>query len=94
MSTGGAGAVQGGAAGASLGGLVGEMVDPSKAASSVMAQRAQTQAPQMIQSETSAKLKDSIIALQKAPDPIRVEYSKPLVTAYMHSIAKDNGGQV
>jgi uncharacterized protein YcfJ len=89
-----AGAMAGTAAGASLGGMLGEAVDPSKQATSVMAQRAQTQAPQMIQSETSQKLKESIAALSRAPDPVRTEYSKPLVDAYIASVAQAHKGQV
>lgn len=89
-----AGAMGGAAGGASFGNMLGEAIDPSKQATSVMQQRVATQAPELPHSETSAKLKESIAALSRAPDPIRIEYSKPLVDAYMASIAQANKGQV
>lgn len=94
--TGGAAAVQGGmagaAAGSALGGQIGNMIDPAKAASQAIDRRVAAAGPQMVQSETSAKLRDSILALQRAPDPVRAEYSQPLVQAYMASLAKDHSG--
>lgn len=92
--TGGVAAAQGGmagaAAGSALGGMIGNAVDPARAASSAIQRRAQAAPAQMVQSETSAKLKDSILALQQVPDAVRVEYTKPLVSAYMTSLAKDH----
>jgi phage tail tape-measure protein len=85
-----AGTLAGAAAGASLGGMIGEGLSPSKAASTAVERRLQSPGPQMIQSDNTSKLKQSIVALQQTPPEVRAEYSKPLVTAYMASVAQDH----
>ncbi len=84
------GAIGGTAAGASLGNTLGEMIQPGRAGSTAIERRAQAPGPQMIQSESSQKLRDSLMALHEAPQQAKQQYAQPLLTAYMQSIANDN----
>ena len=81
------GAMGGAAAGGGLGGMVGEMIDPSRAASTAMSRRGGA-GPQMLQTNASETLKQSIMALHSQPDHIKSEYTEPLVTAYLKSSAQ------
>lgn len=100
---GGAAAVTGGAAlpvaaaalggaggGMALGGMLGNAVAPAKAASAIERRAATIQGPQLIQSEQTAKLKDSILALHTQPPEIKQQHAPLLVNAYLTSLAGDN----
>lgn len=86
------GAISGAGAGSALGGLLGERVRPGREASTAVERRLQGAGPQLIQSEASHKLKDSLAALREAPVEAKREYARPLLSAYLASLAKDNGG--
>lgn len=85
-----AGGMAGAAGGASLGGMVGNMVDPGREAKTAISQRIQSSGPQIVHSEQSEKLKQSLLALNTQPEPLKREYMAPLVKAYVSSIANDN----
>ncbi len=85
-----AGGIAGAAGGAAVGGAIGEMVQPSRAGESAITRRLQSQGPQIVHSEQSEQLKQSLMAIQTQPQYIQQEYMAPLVTAYMKSVAQDN----
>lgn len=76
--------------GAALGGLAGGAIRPERQASTAIERRMQTQGPQLVHSETSEKLKNSLMALHEAPAVAKRQYAQPLLTAYMTSVAQDN----
>lgn len=78
------------AGGSSLGGTVGEMVSPSKQGTSAMERRLEAPGPQIIESDQSKQLKQSLISLRQAPPDVIEQYRTPLVQAYVTSLAKDN----
>lgn len=82
--------------GAALGGLGGDMLRPAKEGKSAIERRIEAAGPQMIQSDTSSKLRDSLTALHQAPPAIKQQYAPTLANAYLQSIGKDRagGGQV
>jgi uncharacterized protein YcfJ len=82
-----AGAVAGASTGAALGGQVGEMVRPSSEGKTAIDRRVAGQGP-TVQNDASEKLKQSIVALQSAPPDVRAQYAKPLVDAYMTTVAQ------
>ncbi len=85
----------GAATGASLGGLLGEELDKTKQGTSAIERRLDSTAPQLIHSDRSETLKQSLMALHEAPQEIRDQYAPPLLDAYMTSLHQDNvGGQV
>ena len=81
------GAMMGAGAGAGLGGMVGNLISPAKAAQEAMSRRVELSQPQMAQSESSQKLRQSILALHQAPQPVRDEYGPQLVNAYLTSLS-------
>jgi hypothetical protein len=83
-------ALSGGATGAGLGGMIGEAIRPTKEGSSSIERRLASLGPQMIQSDTSQKLRGSLMALHEAPPAAKQQYAQPLLSAYMTSLAKDN----
>lgn len=85
-----AGATGGAAGGAAFGNMVGEKLRPSQAQETAMERRLGAQAPQMMQSEQTERLKQSILALQSQPLDVQREYSKPLVEAYIASYGMQN----
>lgn len=87
----GVGIAGGAAAGAGLGGMIGNAVSPARAASSSVDRRVEATQPQLIQSEQTQKLKDSLIALQGQPEELRQQYGQPLVAAYLKSYQSDMG---
>lgn len=84
------GSIGGAAAGASLGSMLGEKLRATREASTAMERRAEAPGPQLIHSDTSEKLKQSLLALQQGPEDARMEYGKPIFSAYMQSLAADN----
>jgi hypothetical protein len=84
------GAMGGAGAGASLGGLIGEKVKPTKEQSTAIDRRIAAGTP--AQATGSQKLRDSIMALHEAPPEVRREYAQPLVSAYLTSLAKERSG--
>jgi hypothetical protein len=85
------GGMTGAATGASLGGLIGEKIKPGREASTAIDRRIQAAGPQMVQSETSEKLKQSLMALHEAPPEVKSQYAPQLVNAYLKSLGNDNG---
>ena len=85
------GGIGGAGGGAALGGLLGEKVRPGREASTAIDRRIQSQGPQMVHSETSEKLKQSLMALHQAPPEVKQQYAPTLVNAYLTSLGKDNG---
>ncbi len=84
------GGLGGAAAGSSLGGMAGNAIDPAKQGQEAMARQVQAEQPQLVHSENSDALKQSIMALHEAPQPIRDEYGPQLVHAYLTSLHTDN----
>ena len=82
--------------GAMLGGLAGDAVRPAREGKNAIERRIDAAGPQMIQSDTSSKLRDSLTALHQAPPAVKQQYAPPLVNAYLQSLGKDRagGGQV
>lgn len=93
-STGGAGtaagAMAGAATGASLGGMVGERLRSTREGQTAIERRAMA-APQMVQSESAEKLKQSISALSTQPPDVQKQYMKPLIEAYATTIQGSGG---
>lgn len=94
-ATGGAGtamgAMGGAAAGGALGSTLGEMISPSRAPTTAMERRVQSSGgPQLVHSEQSEQLKQSLMALKSQPQAVQQEYAAPLMKAYVASIAQDN----
>ncbi len=85
----GMGVLAGSAAGAGVGGQIGEWVDPARGESTAITRRMQAPGLQQTQSDSSEKLKQSILALQSQPDHIKAEYTRPLVEAYVTSLAQE-----
>lgn len=90
MASGGSGAMTGASAGAGLGAMAGQAVDPGQANTQAMQRRVDSAGPQIVHSEQSEKLKQSLMALQSQPPEIQQQYQAPLVHAYIKSIAMDN----
>ena len=82
------GAMLGASGGGSLGGQIGERISPSRQESTAITRRMAAPGMQPMQSENSETLKQSIMALRTQPPEIQKEYAKPLVDAYMTSVAK------
>lgn len=82
------GALTGAATGAGLGSLLGEAVKPSQQAT--MGQRAQMAQPQLVHSEQSNALRDSLVALKDAPDDVQTKYAPILTAGYVKSVIHDN----
>lgn len=89
-TTGGAGAVQGGLTGAAAGGALGGWIDPAKADTTAIQRRIQSSGPQIVHSEQSEQLKQSLVALQQQPQDVQHQYAAPLIKAYIQSVAQDN----
>ncbi len=53
-----------------------------------MSRRAQSAGPQLMQSDHTETLKQSILALQSQPDHIKAQYTQPLVEAYVTSLSQ------
>jgi hypothetical protein len=70
--------------------MIGEMAAPSRQGETAITRRLQAPGPQIVHSEQSNQLKQSLMALQQQPPEIQAQYQAPLVTAYMQSVAKDN----
>jgi outer membrane lipoprotein SlyB len=85
------GAMLGTAAGAGVGQALGEKVRPTVEATTAIERRAEAGQPQLMQSERTQKLKESIMALQSQPEAMRLELGKPLVAAYVKSYQDDMG---
>ncbi len=85
-----AGGIAGTASGEALGGVIGERISPSKQGETVMTRRLQAPGPQIVHSEQSEQLKQSLMAMQAQPQDLQQEYMAPLVKAYMQSVAQDN----
>ncbi len=87
-----AGGIAGTSTGASVGGMIGERISPSREASTTAIQRRSDglAGPQIIQNETTEKLKSSLMALRTQPDEVRAQYTQPLVQAYMTAVAQAN----
>ena len=82
-------AIAGAGGGASLGSMIGEAINPSQA-QSAMSRRVEAMQPVApAPSESSEKLKQSIMALHSAPQPVRDEYGPQLIQAYLTSLAND-----
>jgi outer membrane lipoprotein SlyB len=81
------GAMGGMAAGASAGQMLGEKLRPSSEGKTAIDRRVASQGP-AVQNDASEKLKQSIVALQSAPPDVRAQYAKPLVDAYMTTVAQ------
>jgi len=86
------GGLAGAGAGAGLGAMVGEALSPSEAGQAAMSRRIETMQPQPVLSETSEKLKQSVMALHAAPQPVRDEYGPQLIQAYLTSLSNDRRG--
>ena len=87
-----AGAVGGATAGGNLGGMVGNAVAPAKEGTAID-RRVASQAPaEVYHSERSDQLRQSLAALNTQPPEIQQQYSQPLVTAYLSSLANDHTG--
>jgi hypothetical protein len=80
--------------GAALGGLVGGVVDPGKQAESPMQRRLDSTEPQMLHSENSQRLRDSILALHQAPPEVQNQYAPTLLNAYLTSLHQDKVGGI
>jgi hypothetical protein len=91
MATGGAGAIGGAAGGASLGAMVGEKIKPTVAGESAMARRAELAQPEMVQSSSSEKIKEALMALHSQPPEVKQEYAPPLLAAYLKANAPGGG---
>lgn len=87
-----AAAMGGAGGGAALGGMLGEVISPTKAASTVVDRRIQSHGPQMQQSQHAEALKQSLMALKAAPPSLQQEYGKPLVDAYVTQMAQMTAG--
>ncbi len=85
-----AGAMGGAAGGAGLGQMLGNAIMPAKGPSTSIERRMEAAGPQVMQSEQTQKLKQSITALHSQPDQVKQQYASPLVQAYMVSLANDN----
>lgn len=92
--TGGTGAAAGGmagaATGASLGSAIGEKINPTTQGSTAIERRIQAQQPEIVHSERSDKLKESLMALQSQPPEIQQQYLPTLTQGYIASVAEDN----
>ena len=84
------GAMAGASAGGTLGGMAGDRIQPAQQGSSAMQRRIDQSAPQLVHSEQSDQLKQSLMALREQAPEIQKQYSAPLVKAYVQSIAQDN----
>lgn len=80
------------AGGAGLGGTVGGIVDPAKADQAAMQRQAQAGQTQLLHSEQSQQLRDSLMALHEAPPEITNQYGPQLMQAYVQSLHNDNIG--
>jgi hypothetical protein len=83
------GAIAGTAAGASVGGMIGERIKPTREGSSTAMQRRVMGTPQMMQSERTQKLRESILALHQQPPEVQQQYAPTLVQGYLKSLADD-----
>jgi hypothetical protein len=84
------GAAGGAALGNGLGTMIGEQVKPGREATTAIDRRAQQTSPQLIHSEQSQQLKQSLVALQQQPPEVRQQYHVPLAKAYIQSVGLDN----
>ena len=85
-----AAAMAGASAGGTLGGMAGDRIQPAQQGSSAMQRRIDQSAPQLVHSEQSEQLKQSLMALKQQAPEIQQQYAAPLVKAYVQSIAQDN----
>lgn len=85
-----AAAMGGAGGGAALGGMLGEKISPSRQGSTAMDRRMSAAGPQLIQSEPTKRLRESIMALNGQPDDIKQQYGPTLVNGFMSSLAQDN----
>lgn len=84
-------ALSGAGTGAGVGGMIGEKIKPTKEMKGAIDRRAELlRAPQLIQSESTQKLRESIMALHTQPDSVKQEYAPTLVNAYLTSLQRDN----
>lgn len=86
------GAMGGTVAGANFGSMIGERIKPTREEKTAIDRRVNSQAPQMMQSDSTEKLKQSIMALQSQPPEVRQEYMKPLIEAYAMQAKQNQGG--
>ena len=77
---------------AGLGGMAGGALDQGKAGKEAMQRRIETSEPQLLHSEASEKLRQSLMALHEAPPEVRQQYAPQLMGAYMQSLHQDNDG--
>lgn len=85
-----AGAMGGAATGASLGSAIGEKINPTTEGTTAIDRRIQSQQPDIVHSERSEKLKQSLVALQSQPPEIQQQYLPTLTQGYIASVADDN----
>jgi hypothetical protein len=86
-----AGAVAGASTGASLGGIAGEQINPATAGSTAIERRVNLNQLENVQkSPATAQLERSLAALKNQSPAVKTAYAKPLVTALLASVAKDN----
>jgi hypothetical protein len=86
----GVGAIGGAVSGASLGGMIGEKVKPTREGSSNAMERRVMGTPQLMQSERTQKLRESVMALHSQPPEIQQQHAPTLVQAYLKSLQDDN----
>lgn len=86
-----AAAMGGAAGGAGLGQLIGDKLSPGRADSTAMTRR-MTQQPQLMQSEQTQKLRESILALHSQPPEVQEQHAPTLVQAYLKSLGNDQSG--
>lgn len=93
MAGGPLGAAAGAQTGAGFGSMVGEQVKPTTTEDVGAMDRRMASAgvsgPQQVGSNHTEELKQSLMALKEAPEPMQREYTKPLMTAYVYSASKN-----
>jgi hypothetical protein len=85
-----AAAMGGAGGGAALGGLLGEKIKPTREGSSTAMERRIVGTPQLMQSERTQKLRESVMALPSQPPEIQQQHAPTLVQAYLKSLQDDN----
>lgn len=88
-----AASILGGAgSGAALGGLLGNAVDRANPGTDPIQRRIDATQPQIVHSENSQKLRESIMALHQAPPEVQNQYAPTLLNAYLTSLHQDKVG--